>query len=59
MVQEYGRYFGMKTCALRGCCLTVLNHSGVDHSSDLTMLMLVRVFEAAKSTAATDGPAPD
>lgn len=29
MVQEYGRYFGMKTCCLRGGCLTGPNHSGV------------------------------
>ena len=29
MVQEYGRYFGMPTCALRGGCLTGPNHSGV------------------------------
>jgi CDP-paratose 2-epimerase len=27
MVQEYGRYFGMPTCALRGGCLTGPNHS--------------------------------
>jgi len=30
MVQEYGRYFGMPTCALRGGCLTGPNHSGVE-----------------------------
>jgi CDP-paratose 2-epimerase len=29
MVQEYGRYFGMPTCCLRGGCLTGPNHSGV------------------------------
>src|SRR5262245_47918076 len=28
MVQEYGRYFGMPTCCLRGGCLTGPNHSG-------------------------------
>ena len=27
MVQEYGRYFGMPTCCLRGGCLTGPNHS--------------------------------
>jgi CDP-paratose 2-epimerase len=27
MVQEYGRYFGMPTCSLRGGCLTGPNHS--------------------------------
>ena len=30
MVQEYGCYFGMKTCCLRGGCLTGPNHSGVE-----------------------------
>ena len=30
MVQEYGRYFGMPTCALRGGCLTGPNHAGVE-----------------------------
>jgi len=30
MVQEYGRYFGMNTCCLRGGCLTGPNHSGVE-----------------------------
>jgi CDP-paratose 2-epimerase len=29
MTQEYGRYFGMPTCCLRGGCLTGPNHSGV------------------------------
>lgn len=30
MVQEYGRYFQMPTCCLRGGCLTGPNHSGVE-----------------------------
>ena len=30
MVQEYGRYFNMPTCCLRGGCLTGPNHSGVE-----------------------------
>jgi CDP-paratose 2-epimerase len=30
MVQEYGRYFGLPTCCLRGGCLTGPNHSGVE-----------------------------
>ena len=29
LVQEYGRYFGMPTCCLRGGCLTGPNHTGV------------------------------
>jgi CDP-paratose 2-epimerase len=28
LVQEYGRYFGMKTACFRGGCLTGPNHSG-------------------------------
>jgi CDP-paratose 2-epimerase len=30
MVQEYGRYFGMYTCCLRGGCLTGPNHRAVE-----------------------------
>ena len=30
MVQEYGRYFDMPTCCLRGGCLTGPSHSGVE-----------------------------
>ena len=30
MVQEYGRYFNMPTCCLRGGCLTGPNHCGVE-----------------------------
>src|SRR4029450_8062091 len=30
MVQEYGRYFNMPTCCLRGGCLTGPNHAGVE-----------------------------
>ncbi|MCT4562184.1 MAG: NAD-dependent epimerase/dehydratase family protein [Crocinitomicaceae bacterium] len=30
MVQEYGRYFNMPSCVLRGGCLTGPNHSGVE-----------------------------
>ncbi len=30
MVQEYGRYFSIPTCCLRGGCLTGPNHSGVE-----------------------------
>ena len=29
LVQEYGRYFNMPTCCLRGGCVTGPNHSGV------------------------------
>lgn len=30
LVQEYGRYFGMRTCALRGGCLTGVRHAGAE-----------------------------
>jgi CDP-paratose 2-epimerase len=39
MVQEYGRYFGMPTCCLRGGCLTGPNHSGVELHGFLSYLM--------------------
>ena len=39
LVQEYGRYFGMPTCALRGGCLTGPNHSGVQLHGFLSYLI--------------------
>lgn len=39
MVQEYGRYFDMPTCALRGGCLTGPNHSGVELHGFLSYLI--------------------
>ena len=39
MVQEYGRYFGMATCCLRGGCLTGPNHSGVELHGFLSFLI--------------------
>jgi CDP-paratose 2-epimerase len=39
MVQEYGRYFGMKSCCLRGGCLTGPNHSGVELHGFLSYLI--------------------
>ena len=39
MVQEYGRYFGLKTCCLRGGCLTGPNHSGVELHGFLSYLI--------------------
>jgi CDP-paratose 2-epimerase len=39
MAQEYGRYFGMKTCCLRGGCLTGPNHSGVELHGFLSYLV--------------------
>lgn len=43
MVQEYGRYFGMMTCCLRGGCLTGPNHSGVELHGFLSYLIKCNV----------------
>ncbi len=39
MVQEYGRYFGMKTGCFRGGCLTGAGHSGAELHGFLAYLM--------------------
>ncbi len=39
MVQEYGRYFGLKTACLRGGCLTGPAHSGAELHGFLAYLM--------------------
>jgi CDP-paratose 2-epimerase len=39
LVQEYGRYFGMKTACFRGGCLTGPNHSGTRLHGFLAYLM--------------------
>ena len=39
LVQEYGRYFGMKTACFRGGCLTGPNHSGAQLHGFLSYLM--------------------
>ncbi len=39
MVQEYGRYFGMKTACFRGGCLTGPGHSGAELHGFLSYLM--------------------
>jgi CDP-paratose 2-epimerase len=43
MVQEYGRYFSMPTCCLRGGCLTGPNHSGVELHGFLSYLIKCNV----------------
>jgi CDP-paratose 2-epimerase len=43
MVQEYGRYFGMNTCVLRGGCLTGPNHTGVELHGFLSYLVKVNI----------------
>jgi CDP-paratose 2-epimerase len=43
MVQEYGKYFGLKTCCLRGGCLTGPSHSGVELHGFLSYLIKCNV----------------
>jgi len=43
LVQEYGRYFGMKTAVFRGGCLTGPNHSGTKLHGFLAYLMKCNV----------------
>jgi hypothetical protein len=45
MVQEYGRYFDIPTCCLRGGCLTGENHSGVELHGFLNYLVKCNVNE--------------
>ncbi len=45
MVQEYGRYFEMPTCVLRGGCLTGPNHSGVALHGFLSFLIKCNLEE--------------
>lgn len=45
MVQEYGRYFGMPTCCLRGGCLTGPQHAGVQLHGFLSYLVKCNVHE--------------
>ncbi len=44
-VQEYGRYFGMPTCVLRGGCLTGPSHSGVELHGFLSYLIKCNLEE--------------
>jgi CDP-paratose 2-epimerase len=45
LVQEYGRYFGMKTACFRGGCLTGPNHSGTQLHGFLAYLMKCAVTD--------------
>lgn len=45
MVQEYGRYFGLPTCTLRGGCLTGPSHSGVELHGFLSYLIKCNLTE--------------
>ena len=45
MVQEYGRYFDVPTCCLRGGCLTGPNHTGVELHGFLSYLVKCNLEE--------------
>jgi CDP-paratose 2-epimerase len=45
VVQEYGRYFNMPTCCLRGGCLTGPNHTGVELHGFLSYLVKCNLEE--------------
>ncbi|MEM6898331.1 MAG: NAD-dependent epimerase/dehydratase family protein [Pseudomonadota bacterium] len=45
MVQEYGRYFDIPTCCLRGGCLTGPSHSGVELHGFLSYLVKCNIEE--------------
>ena len=45
MVQEYGRYFQIPTCCLRGGCLTGPNHAGVELHGFLSYLVKCNLEE--------------
>ncbi len=45
MVQEYGRYFNMRTCCLRCGCMTGPHHAGVELHGFLNYLVKCNVLE--------------
>ena len=45
MVQEYGKYFDMPTCALRGGCLTGPTHGGVELHGFISYLIKCNLLE--------------
>lgn len=46
LVQEYGRYFGMRTACFRGGCLTGPNHAGAQLHGFLSYLMRCAMTDA-------------
>ena len=57
MVQEFGRYFGMKTACFRGGCLTGSGHSGAPLHGFLSYLMKCAVERTALYRAWLQGQA--
>lgn len=45
LVQEYGRYFGLRSCCIRGGCLTGPNHSGVELHGFLSYLVKTNMLK--------------
>lgn len=45
MVQEYGRYFDIKSCCIRGGCLTGPNHSSVELHGFLNFLIKTNILK--------------
>jgi CDP-paratose 2-epimerase len=45
LVQEYGKYFDMFTCSLRGGCLTGPNHAGVALHGFLSYLIKCNIYK--------------
>lgn len=43
MVQEYGRYFNLKTCCIRAGCITGPHHSGVELHGYLNYLVKMNI----------------
>lgn len=55
VVQEYGRYFGLKTASFRCGCLTGPNHSGTQLHGFLAYLMKCTVMEVPYSVLGYQG----
>ncbi len=55
LVQEYGRYFGMKTGVFRGGCLTGPNHAGTQLHGFLSYLVKCAMTDTAYTIFGYDG----
>lgn len=55
LVQEFGRYFGMRTASFRGGCLTGPNHSGTQLHGFLAYLMKCTVMGTPYTVFGYDG----
>ena len=55
LVQEYGRYFGMKTACFRGGCLTGSAHSGTELHGFLSYIMICALMKKPYSVFGYQG----